>query len=184
VQIGSVTDAYAHKYKGIALALSMLSRALNGSYVNFGVFELYNDPALNNALDAAMKMALSVPSHDVIVYSKVARSYFVFLEAMCHNHTAFLVSQPHETFVRLVQCLQMGIKSIDVNTSSQCAMAVDQLATWLHRNLIADEVSKVHPAAQVRTDLASWCVCACVREGHVALCKDLLLGTRLAMPAS
>ena len=59
------TDLYENKYKGIGLSLAMLSRALNGSYVNFGVFELYSDPALSNALEYAMKMALSIPPEEV-----------------------------------------------------------------------------------------------------------------------
>lgn len=58
-------DVYSQRYKGISLCLAMLSRALNGSYVNFGVFELYSDTALQNALDAAMKMALSIHPEEV-----------------------------------------------------------------------------------------------------------------------
>ena len=34
------------KYKGIWVCLAILTRALGGSYVNFGVFDLYGDPAL------------------------------------------------------------------------------------------------------------------------------------------
>lgn len=34
------------KYKGIWNCLTILTRALGGNYVNFGVFELYGDPAL------------------------------------------------------------------------------------------------------------------------------------------
>ena len=34
------------KYKGIWNCLAILTRALGGNYVNFGVFELYGDPAL------------------------------------------------------------------------------------------------------------------------------------------
>jgi exportin-7 len=143
-----IVDVYREKYKGIALALAMLSRSLNGSYVNFAVFDLYKDAALSNALDAAMKLALSIPCKDVTIYAKVAKAYFVFLEAMCHNHTAFLVQQPHSTFVTLVECLGRGLVAIDVQTSSQCAMAVDNLASWLHKNLSA-EAGKVHPATQV-----------------------------------
>lgn len=37
------TNLYREKYKGIALCLGMLSTALAGTYVNFGVFTLYND---------------------------------------------------------------------------------------------------------------------------------------------
>jgi exportin-7 len=140
-------NVYSEKYKGISLALSMLSRALNGSYVNFGVFELYKDPALQASLDAALQLALSIPREDVVLYSKVGKAYFVFLEAMCHNHAPFLVSQPHDTFVTLIQCLNSGIVSIDVQVSSQCAMAVDNLASWLHKNLYPG-THKQHPATQ------------------------------------
>jgi len=41
-----VPDAYAYRYKGIWVCLSILTRALSGNYVNFGVFDLYGDPAL------------------------------------------------------------------------------------------------------------------------------------------
>jgi hypothetical protein len=37
------TEAYAKRYKGIWIALTVLMRALSGNYVNFGVFELYGD---------------------------------------------------------------------------------------------------------------------------------------------
>eukprot|EP00892_Ulva_mutabilis_P000722 jgi/Ulvmu1/10650/UM066_0031.1 len=143
-------DVYSQRYKGISLCLAMLSRALNGSYVNFGVFELYNDAALQNALDAAMKMALSIHPEEVLLYAKLAKSYFVFLEALCHNHHAFLVRQPHDTFERIMRSLELGVKSLDVTTSSQCAMAIDNLATWVHHNLIkVDDLHQVNPAAQV-----------------------------------
>lgn len=45
--------------------------ALAGNYVNFGVFELYGDRALADALDIALKMALSVPLADLLAYRKV-----------------------------------------------------------------------------------------------------------------
>ena len=149
VQERRVADAYRDKYKGISLALSMLSRALNGSYVNFGVFELYQDPALDNALSAAMSMALAIPCKDVIAYAKVAKAYFVFMEAVCHNHTAYFVRQPQQPFSALVGCLGRGLVGVDTQVSSQCAMAVDNLATWLHKNMMA-EPNKVHPATEVR----------------------------------
>ena len=39
-------DPYGQRYKGIWCSLMVLTRALGGNYVNFGVFELYGDPAL------------------------------------------------------------------------------------------------------------------------------------------
>ena len=45
--------------------------ALSGNYVNFGVFELYGDRALSDALDTALKMTLSIPMSDILAYRKV-----------------------------------------------------------------------------------------------------------------
>lgn len=58
---------YEEKYKGVFLVLNVLTRALCGSYVNFGVFELYNDPALTNALTVALQLALSIPLPELMV---------------------------------------------------------------------------------------------------------------------
>ena len=46
----SPPDPYGAKYKGIWICLLILARALGGTYVNFGVFELYGDPTLRVSL--------------------------------------------------------------------------------------------------------------------------------------
>jgi exportin-7 len=38
------SDVYKEKYKGVAISLNVLTCALSGNYVNFGVFALYEDP--------------------------------------------------------------------------------------------------------------------------------------------
>lgn len=39
--------------------------------MNFGVFELYGDRALADALDIALKMTLSIPLADIMAFRKV-----------------------------------------------------------------------------------------------------------------
>ena len=46
VAAGATSDPYGQRYKGIWICLDLLKIALAGNYVNFGVFELYGDPAL------------------------------------------------------------------------------------------------------------------------------------------
>jgi exportin-7 len=58
---------YELKYKGIAICTTILARCLDGGYVNFGVFSLYGDPALDVAMDVAFKLLLSIPSEEVSV---------------------------------------------------------------------------------------------------------------------
>lgn len=50
--------------------------ALAGNYVNFGVFELYGDRALADALDIALKLALSIPLADILAFRKVHEPSF------------------------------------------------------------------------------------------------------------
>ncbi len=42
---GGGSALYDTRYKGISVCLLALARAMSGNYVNFGVFELYGDPA-------------------------------------------------------------------------------------------------------------------------------------------
>lgn len=49
----------------------MLKAALSGSYVNFGVFRLYGDDALDNALQTFIKLLLSIPHSDLLVRLKL-----------------------------------------------------------------------------------------------------------------
>lgn len=51
----------------------MLKAALSGSYVNFGVFRLYGDDALDNALQTFIKLLLSIPHSDLLVSLKLPR---------------------------------------------------------------------------------------------------------------
>lgn len=58
---------YRLKLKGISICFSMLKAALCGNYVNFAVFRLYGDDALDNALNTFVKLLLSIPRRDLLV---------------------------------------------------------------------------------------------------------------------
>ena len=58
---------YALRLKGISICFSMLKAALCGNYVNFGVFRLYGDEALDSALHTFVKLLLSIPQEDLMV---------------------------------------------------------------------------------------------------------------------
>ena len=45
----------------------MLKAALSGNYVNFGVFRLYGDGALHDALQTFVKLLLSITQSDLLV---------------------------------------------------------------------------------------------------------------------
>lgn len=58
---------YPMKLKGTSVCFSIMKLALSGSYVNFGVFQLYGDTALEDALNMVIKLILSISISDLLV---------------------------------------------------------------------------------------------------------------------
>lgn len=72
-------QVYGVKLKGVSVCFAMLKAVLSGNYVNFGVFRLYGDDALDNALQTFIKLLLSIPHSDLLVCS-TSSQVFVTLE--------------------------------------------------------------------------------------------------------
>jgi exportin-7 len=71
-------NEYKTRYKGIAICFKILQYCLNGDYVNFSIFGLYGDPALNDAVDHVLSLMISIPLADLVV-----RVAFSFLQPPC-----------------------------------------------------------------------------------------------------
>lgn len=128
------SDIYLEKYKGIRLMLNTLTMALSGNYVNFGVFNLYADPALQVALDVSLQVCLKIPFADVMTYLKLSKAYYAFLDILFRNHLDVLSNLNSEIFIQLVKCIQEGLQSSDLSICAFCASAVDHLATYMFLN--------------------------------------------------
>eukprot|EP00891_Asterochloris_glomerata_P007395 jgi/Astpho2/7395/fgenesh1_pm.00114_%23_12_t len=130
-------DPYMQKYKGVWLSITVLTRALAGNYCNFGVFDLYGDPALKDALDMALKMVLGTPLSEIVAYRKVGKAYYGLLDVLCSNHADVIAQCDTATFTFLVNSLDAGLKGLDPSISSQCAAAVDDLVGHYFRAMQA-----------------------------------------------
>ncbi|KAI4356227.1 hypothetical protein L6164_000266 [Bauhinia variegata] len=148
------TDVYTYKYKGIWISLTILSRALAGNYVNFGVFELYGDRALSDALDAVLKMILSITLSDILAYRKLTKAYFAFLEVLFNSHITFILNLDTNTFMHIVGSLESGLKGLDTSISSQCASAVDYLAAFYFNNITLGEAPNLPAAVNLARHIA------------------------------
>lgn len=140
------SEIYSFKYKGIWICLTILTRALGGNYVNFGVFELYGDRALADALDMALKMTLSIPLADILAFRKLTKAYFAILEVLFNSHIGFVLTLDTNIFMRIVGSLESGLKGLDTNISAQCASAIDNLAAFYFNNITMGEAPST-PAA-------------------------------------
>lgn len=112
------------------MVLSVLTTALNGTYVNFGVFALYNDSALDSALETALKLALQIPLPDVMAYPKLCKTYFYFFEVLFRNHIGVVLRLDAPVFSQILRAVHDGLSSLDAPMASQCAAIIDHLATF------------------------------------------------------
>ena len=127
-------DVYKEKYKGIAISLNVLTCALSGNYVNFGVFALYEDPALQNALDVALRLALSIPFGEIMAFPKLSKAYFAFFEVLFRNHITAVLDMNTPVFLQVIEAQHEGLLSVDTLLSAQCASTIDYLATYFFQN--------------------------------------------------
>jgi exportin-7 len=131
-------DPYRMLYKGVWVCMSMFARALGGNYVNFGVFSLYGDPALSEAMAVCFRLQAAIPIDELLAYPKVAKAYFGFIEILCTNHPREIAELDHPTFLRVIQSLQEGLQSPEVWMSSQSAAAIDHLSAFRFRQTLKD----------------------------------------------
>lgn len=134
LQLPVVQNIYVEKYKGIRLILEVLTASLCGNYVNFGVFSLYNDKALQNAMDVALQMCLQIPLSDIVAYVKLSKAFYAFLEILFRNHLDVLCGLDSPVFLQLVKTIYEGLQSNDLTICSLCASSVDHIMTYIFLN--------------------------------------------------
>jgi len=123
-------DIYTERYKSLAHCFTILTRTMEGQYVNFGVFKLYNDSCFMDVLTVMVKFARSIPLDELMVFPKLCRAFFQFARTLLMYHTGAFLEVGQEAFVHIIQCIEQGVCSIDPSISSQAAMALDHLAAF------------------------------------------------------
>ena len=111
LQLPLKQNIYLEKYKGIRLMLNTLTNALSGNYVNFGVFSLYNDTALQNVFDISLQICLQIPLNDILSYIKLSKAYYSFLEILFRNHLDSLSGLDSAVFIQLLKTTLEGLQS-------------------------------------------------------------------------
>ena len=86
-----------YKHKGISLCMLLLTRALSGNYVNFGVFALYGDRALSDCLQVTINLCLCISLDEIMSYPKVSKCYLTLDHELTPTLTLTLTLTPTVT---------------------------------------------------------------------------------------
>ncbi|XP_052046945.1 exportin-7 isoform X2 [Apodemus sylvaticus] len=138
-------QVYALKLKGISICFSMLKAALSGSYVNFGVFRLYGDDALENALQTFIKLLLSIPHSDLLDYPKLSQSYYSLLEVLTQDHMNFIASLEPHVIMYILSSISEGLTALDTMVCTGCCSCLDHIVTYLFKQLSRSTKKRTAP---------------------------------------
>ncbi|KAB1256102.1 Exportin-7, partial [Camelus dromedarius] len=149
-------QVYALKLKGISICFSMLKAALSGSYVNFGVFRLYGDDALDNALQTFIKLLLSIPHSDLLDYPKLSQSYYSLLEVLTQDHMNFIASLEPRVIMYILSSISEGLTAlgkhlgglVDTMVCTGCCSCLDHIVTYLFKQLSRSTKKRTTPLNQ------------------------------------
>uniref|UniRef100_A0A8C9RVU6 Exportin 7 n=1 Tax=Scleropages formosus TaxID=113540 RepID=A0A8C9RVU6_SCLFO len=141
-------QVYALKLKGISICFSMLKAVLSGNYVNFGVFRLYGDDALDNALQTFIKLLLSIPHSDLLDYPKLSQSYYSLLEVLTQDHMNFIASLEPHVIMYILSSISEGLTALDTMVCTGCCSSLDHIVTYLFKQLSRSTKKRPAPMAQ------------------------------------
>jgi len=129
IGMGPGQDRYKMRFKGLGFCMNAMAHLLNGSYVNFGIMELYGDKTLSNARDAIIQLALSVDPNDLLSYPKTSLAFFLLMDALAIKDVHAIVSLPTPLYARLLSSVMIVIQR-PVEESAFAASVIDRLMTY------------------------------------------------------
>ncbi|KXS17551.1 hypothetical protein M427DRAFT_54487 [Gonapodya prolifera JEL478] len=134
---------YEDKFKGISACFSIMRLSIAGRYVPFGVFDLYNDSALEIAVDVIINMMLEVPLEDILAFPKLTTAFFSFLDNFTTELIFSLKSLPDGAFLYIMRACIEGLRSLQANTSSEAALTLDHIVTFLFTSTTSGHMPRI-----------------------------------------
>eukprot|EP01094_Clydonella_sp_ATCC50884_P029368 TRINITY_DN917_c0_g1_i2.p1 TRINITY_DN917_c0_g1~~TRINITY_DN917_c0_g1_i2.p1 ORF type:complete len:1062 (-),score=321.85 TRINITY_DN917_c0_g1_i2:240-3425(-) len=123
-------DPFKFKYKGVMQCLNIMKCCLAGNYINFGVFELYEDPCLRDSLGACLKLALNIPAEELITYPKLVKAFYGLMQVLFQYHIGQLVDLDSASFQHILGALQEGLTSTTMDVFHECCASIDHVAAF------------------------------------------------------
>ncbi|KAF7729675.1 hypothetical protein EC973_004048 [Apophysomyces ossiformis] len=130
-QVTDESSKYPYKYKGIALCFAILARCFGGNYINFGIFWLYQDKAIDESLDMMIRLMLNIPIKDLMEFPKLARAYFTMLEEVSREQLMLLPNVTPETFLYLMQAFEQGVECTEGVVRGHACSAIYNICSFV-----------------------------------------------------
>ncbi|KAI7855239.1 armadillo-type protein [Circinella umbellata] len=141
-QVTNESEKYPYKYKGISICFNILSRCLGGRYINFGVFWLYQDKAIDEAFHMMFQLMLSIPLDDLMGFPKLARAFITLLDDFAQEQLTALPTLEPNTFLYLMQACELAVESTDSFILSHACATINNICTFVAQETEKNEIHK------------------------------------------
>ncbi|KAI8143944.1 hypothetical protein BJV82DRAFT_683294 [Fennellomyces sp. T-0311] len=120
----------------------ILSRCLGGRYINFGVFWLYQDKAIDEAFHMMFQLMLSIPLDDLMGFPKLARAFVTLLDDFTQEQLTALPTLEPSTFLYLMQACELAVESTESFILSHACAAINNICTFVAQETEKNEIRK------------------------------------------
>lgn len=127
-----INDPYEERYKPLLLCMRLLQRSLRGNYLNFGVFEVYNDECMC-VVFLVIRLAFKITLDIIFSYQEIHKEYMLLLIVLFQDHLRFLAREGSgEMVLMLVESLLFGLRSTDKDMLGMATQSLDAFgsACW------------------------------------------------------
>eukprot|EP00760_Papus_ankaliazontas_P002418 PhM_4_TR10992/c0_g1_i1/m.80655/K18460/XPO7, EXP7; exportin-7 len=119
--------------KHLTAMLDVLSHLLSGGYCNFGVFKVYNDPTLVDAVEATLAMLDIGVSTDLFEHNKLSVAYFSVINELCTQQADYMCAQTTQRFMGMLHAIEAALQTRSRFVTPHAANAIQSLATHIHK---------------------------------------------------
>ncbi|KAI8616087.1 Xpo7 protein [Chytriomyces sp. MP71] len=130
---------WSDKYKGYTACLTILKNSLAGNYVHFGVFDLYNDPALSTALETMFRIMLNIPLSDLMAFPKLTAAYFTMLDVFSKGQLLKMTEISPPVIEYIFRSAAEAIKGNDKSNSTSACNTIENIASFLFQQNAANK---------------------------------------------
>ncbi|KAI9028957.1 armadillo-type protein [Phycomyces nitens] len=152
-QITDESRKYPFKYKGISICFTILSRCMGGRYINFGVFWLYQDKAIDEAFSMIFRLMLSIPLQDLMGFPKLTKAFFSMLDDFTHEQFMALPSLSPDTFLYMMRACEQGVESTETWVRSHACSAVNNVTSFVAKETEKAELQRASLAGNSSPDV-------------------------------
>ena len=103
-------NPYIECYKPLCLCLKSISSCFKCNFVNFSIFDIYNDNSIITMLNSILQLALLIPYPALEAYDKIVHSVYMFIDSLALICSSNIKIFNEQQIIQIIQLVLKGMK--------------------------------------------------------------------------